>query len=81
MSLNVTRENFCNIERLSHCHRFVCVFPADQEGDGGDEYTEQLEIEPTKVGRIVGKGGATINQLQSDFSVKIDIEKEDNAAS
>lgn len=46
-----------------------------------EEFTDQLEVEPGKVGRVVGSKGATIQQLQSDYSVKIDIEKEDNQVS
>lgn len=44
----------------------------------GGGRSETLEVDPFKVGRIVGKQGSTIQQLQNDFSVKIDITKEDN---
>lgn len=59
---------------------FCFIFKASQNGDGDNDadYSESIEIEPSKVGRVVGSKGSTINQLQTDFNVKIDIDKEDN---
>lgn len=47
----------------------------------GGDHRETIEVETAKVGRIVGKAGATINQLQDDHKVRIDIKKEDNMVS
>jgi predicted PilT family ATPase len=49
----------------------------DNEGDS----KEVLMIDPKFVGRIVGKGGETINSLQSEYNVKINIEKEEDDVS
>lgn len=40
-----------------------------------------VEVEPGKVGKVIGPKGAVINELQSEYGVKIDIEKEDNMVS
>lgn len=47
--------------------------PREDSGEG-----ESITIEPGMVGRIVGKAGATIQQFQTDFDVKIDISKDDD---
>lgn len=47
----------------------------DDEGDS-DKYKETLSVEGQKCGRIVGAGGAVIQELQTEFEVKINIERE-----
>lgn len=36
-----------------------------------------IEVDSRNVGRIIGMKGATINQLQSEYNVKITIAKDD----
>lgn len=41
-----------------------------------DRSEETLEVPPTMIGRIIGKGGEMIQQLQSDSGAKIQIDKD-----
>jgi len=36
----------------------------------------QIEIDPDKIGDVIGPGGKTIKKLEADFDVKIDIEQD-----
>ena len=36
----------------------------------------QLQIDPEKIGDVIGPGGKTIKKLEADFDVKIDIEQD-----
>jgi polyribonucleotide nucleotidyltransferase len=49
--------------------------------DGDDDTKEVLLIDPKFVGRIVGKGGETIKSIQDDYSVKVNIDKEEDDVS
>jgi len=50
---------------------------ANGRGGGGDrqgsERREEMEVPPSLMGRIIGKGGETVKQLQQDSGAKIDI--------
>lgn len=54
------------------------LFAGFSNFNGGGAHSDTIKVETAKVGRIVGSKGATINQLQDDHKVKIDIGKEDD---
>jgi len=41
--------------------------------EGGSTATHMVKVSPNKVGKIIGKGGATIQGLQADTGTRIDI--------
>lgn len=47
-------------------------------GSQSNEYKENLEIYPDKVGTVIGRRGATINELQEKFKVRVNIDKNTN---
>jgi polyribonucleotide nucleotidyltransferase len=40
-----------------------------------------IEVEPGKVGRIIGSKGCVINEIKENHSVTIDVDKEENDVS
>ena len=48
----------------------------DDDEDDSDKYKETLSVEGQKCGRIVGAGGAVIQELQAEYEVKINIDRE-----
>lgn len=43
-----------------------------------NRFEDKLEIYPDKVGAVIGRQGATINELQSNFKVRVNIDKTTN---
>jgi polyribonucleotide nucleotidyltransferase len=50
--------------------------PKKNYDDDGEKVTEKLSVESSKCGRIVGPGGSVIKELQEEFSVKINLDRE-----
>ncbi len=65
------------IGRLHILSKMLEVLPDSREGLS--EYAPRiltLQIDPEKIGKIIGPGGKTIRKLQADYDVKIDIEED-----
>ena len=68
-------------------HNFFCgIFSGQSGGDaparkkfedtGGSKTTETMLVESKFCGKIVGPGGSVIQELQAEYSVKINIDRE-----
>jgi polyribonucleotide nucleotidyltransferase len=50
--------------------------PKKNYDDDGEKVTEKFSVEGSKCGRIVGPGGSVIKELQEEFKVKINLDRE-----
>ena len=53
-------------------------FGGGRGGGGGGGACENMSIEPRMVGRIIGKGGSKIRELQDDSGARINVSKEED---
>ena len=54
------------------------IFTAYDDYGGGDKYKESFLIDSGLIGRLVGAKGATIQEYQSEYGVRINIDKNDD---
>lgn len=78
ITMDVIREAFAVTQRgrlriLNDCMNPVIAEPRSDLKDQAPKIM-QIEIDPEKIGEVIGKGGKTINQIIADYKVQIDIE-------
>jgi len=60
---------YTSLENLKYQSNFIMSF-----GGGGDAMT--MEVPSSHVGRIIGKGGSRIRELQDDSGCRINVNRE-----
>jgi hypothetical protein len=68
-----SKESLDIVDSLSKFSRFPTAFDDD---DDSEKVTEKFTVESSKCGRIVGPGGSVIKELQDEFNVKINLDRE-----